>query len=174
MNDFFYQTTAELIEDAVWEVNGPNSIQKDNKSFSYCWRSKCGRAELRLHFNKAVAWVTYPVRIPRTENDELEIMSTTNERRIVSKYIYNYTRNEQELSTMNVAHEWSELVRTIMKIVSEPEPEESKQPAFNFEVRVKLPDAMPLSCPSTHMHRFDDIPVSSEPKVIFIDNMWYK
>lgn len=162
----------------MWEVNCANSIQRDDKSFSYCWRSKCGRAELRLHFNKAVAWVTYPVRIPRAENDELEIMSTTttttNERRIVSKYIYNYTRNEQELSTMNVPHEWSELVKTMIRILSEPESDESKQPTFNFEVRVKLPDAMPLSCSSTHMHRFDDIPVSSEPKVIFIDNMWYK
>ena len=42
------------------------------------------------------------------------------------------------------------------------------------EISVKLPEAMPLSCSSTHLHRFDNIETTSEPKVIYMDKTWYK
>lgn len=164
------KTSIELITSAVWETRGRESIEVDNKSWSYLWRSKCGRAELRLHFNKAVAWIKYPVRIPRSENDQFEAQSDNTKKRFASKYIYKYTICEQEMSIMNSPPAWSQLLSKMMAILSD----ESMSTAQKIELQVNLPEAMPLSCQSTHMHRFDDIPVASEPKVILIDNMWFK
>lgn len=162
----------------IWEYRkGENPIKVDPASFSYRWRSKCDRAELRLHFNKAVAYVTYPVRIPRAEHDEYDA------RPAISKYIYKYTSNEQEMSVMNVTAVWAELVDQMLRLVGDlAGPRSSKQECelkeckstSSVQIRVELPGAMPLSCASTHMHRFDEIPVSSEPKVIFLDNSCYK
>lgn len=162
-----------MISNAVWETgSGSESIETDEKTWSYLWRSRCGRAELRLHFNKAVAFIKYPVRIPRSENDDFE--AQINKTRLASKYIYKYTTCEQEISIMNPPAVWSELLSKMIEIVSENDDGKTKPLTCSTEIKVNLPEAMPLSCASTHMHRFDDLLLNSEPKVIFIDNMCYK
>lgn len=111
--------------------------------------------------NKSVAYIKYPVKIPRPENDPYPT------KQLVSKYIYKYTSNEQEISVLNPPAVWAELVKAALEMVNKTSKEAR-------EIRVRLPEAMPLSCSSTHLHKFDDIPLSSEPKVIFLDHSWFK
>lgn len=42
------------------------------------------------------------------------------------------------------------------------------------EIFIELAHAMPLSCTATHLHRFDNIETTSEPKVIYMNKTWYK
>ena len=158
----FLKTSGELLTEIVWQKT--NNIELDSmKNFTYKWKSKCSRAEINLHMNKSVAYIKYPVRIPRPENDPYPSKQPP-----VSKYIYKYTTNEQEISVLNPPPIWAELVKNALDIVN------NKPNNNNKEIRVRLPEAMSLSCSSTHLHKFDDIPLSSEPKVIFLDNSWFK
>ncbi len=49
-----------------------NPIEIDFSNFYYTWKSSSGKATARLHFNKKVFEVTYPVRVPISTNDEYE------------------------------------------------------------------------------------------------------
>ncbi len=52
-----------------------------------------------------------------------------------------------------------------------------KQDSSNLkksEIIIKFPEAMPLSCSSTHLHRFDNIETTSEAKVIYTNKAWFK
>ena len=51
---------------------------------------------------------------------------------------------------------------------------EENSSAKKSEIAVRLPEALPLSCSSTHLHRFDNIETRSEPKVIYMEKTWYK
>ena len=41
-------------------------------------------------------------------------------------------------------------------------------------ITLEFDSATPLTCESTHLHRFDHVQATSEPKVLFVNNAWYK
>ncbi len=54
---------------------------------------------------------------------------------------------------------------------------EKQNDLINLEddnINVKLSETMPLSCSSSHLHKFDDLELSSEPKVIYLNQNYYK
>ena len=66
------------------------------------------------------------------------------------------------------------MVILIDKFLTQSNEKLESQKEASVEIRVKLYEAMPLSCGSTHLHKFDDIETLSEPKVIYINQTWYK
>lgn len=138
----------------------------------------CKNGEFRLHFNKKIIMVKYPVKVPKSLDDEFEqkcdINSTImkinkNNPSYVSKHLYKYVWNEQEFSIKNVPKVWQQVYEIMVDLV------ENKSKIDNCEfLNISLDEAMPLSCHSTHLHRFDKIETLSEPKVIYLNQTWYK
>jgi hypothetical protein len=107
---------------------------------------------------------------------------------MTSKHIFKYTWNEQEFSTSNLPPIWEELYTKMLELVGRlGDSGESKamsqlcildnQESSNLkksEIKVEFPEAMPLSCSSTHLHRFDNIEITSEAKVIYMNKTWFK
>lgn len=102
-----------------------------------------------------------------------------------SKHILKYTLTNEEFSVSHMPSIWQNLYNKMSKLVDEfvdlrqrPRQlsilDESKKSSQKTEICIKLSSAMPLSCSSTHLHRFDDIETASEPKVIYMDKAWYK
>lgn len=127
-----------------------------------------------------IFYAKYPVKIPKPENDDYNLMCDKNASKFyknkLSKYIYKYTKNEQEFSVVNIPFLWKELHSKMIELV---ENRLNSATSLNSiekkaEIIVKLAEAMPLSCLSTHLHKFDNIELNSEPKVIFLENIWYK
>lgn len=162
-----------------------NPIEIDYANYFYTWKSDCKNAELKLHFNKVLFVVKYPVKVPLSQNDEYEQKCELNsytrlkqQKQVNSKYIFKYTLNEQEFSVNHLQPVWEELylkmVELIQKLNNTHVSDSIKSSAEARELTVKLPEAMPLSCTSTHLHRFDSFETTSEPKVIYLNKTWYK
>lgn len=49
-----------------------NPIEIDYVNFVYAWKSDCKNTKATLHFNKKIFSVSYPVKVPVSENDEYE------------------------------------------------------------------------------------------------------
>lgn len=143
----------------------------------------CKNVELKLNFNKQVLNVKYPVRVPKALNDEFEqkcdmfdALTKQKDSNFVSKHLYKYTWNEQEFSVNHLPIVWKDLGIKMLELVEKLNGSSSlKMEKENREYLViKLPEAIPVSCHATHLHKFDNIETVSEPKVIYLDNTWYK
>ena len=168
-----------------------NPIEIDYTQFCYVWKSDCKNVSVRLHFNRKIFTVDYPVRCPTAENDEYEQKCEINtysrfkqNQRPNSKYIFKFSRNQQEFSVNHLASIWEELYLKMIELVDAMNKQnegcnklsiiDDNADSKKLEISVKLPEAMPLSCSSTHLHRFDNIEAASEPKIIYKDKTWYK
>ncbi|RNA07305.1 hypothetical protein BpHYR1_010904 [Brachionus plicatilis] len=178
----FWMSSENLLQ-VKWDVREMslktnNPVEKDFHSFFYVWKSVCKNAEFRLHFNKKIVVVKYPVKLPKSADDEFEqkcdinntIMKINkNKPTYVSKHLYKYTMNEQEFSIGCVPKIWEKVYRIMADLV------ENKIHGDICEfVSITLVEAITLSCQSTHLHRFDKIETLSEPKVIYLNQTWYK
>lgn len=185
-----YWFSSEDLSIARWNttpmaLDVTNPIEIDYSSFFYIWKSDCKNVKARLHFNKKIFSVTYPVKVPTSENDEYELKfesySRFKQNKSSSKHIFKFTLNEQEFSVNHLAPQWKELVSKMLRLVEKISDEprqlsilQENESTKKSEIAIRLPEAMPLSCSSTHLHRFDNIETTSEPKVIYRDKTWYK
>jgi hypothetical protein len=159
------------------ELNNP--IEIDYSNFFYIWKSECKNSELKLHFNRTIFIVKYPVKVPISQNDEYEQKCDLNSmRQSKSKHIFKYTLNEQEFSVNHLPPIWEELLSKMLALIQKYhekiDDSACKTTLETNELFVNLPEAMPLSCSSTHLHRFDSFETTSEPKVIYLNKTWYK
>jgi hypothetical protein len=117
--------------------------------------------------------VKYPVRVPTSQNDEYEQkcneLTIAYSRRSKPKNVFKYVWNEEEFSMNHLPNLWRKVCTKLIQIINGKEDEEDEE-----EIEVVLPQAMPLSCQLTHLHRFENIEMLSEPKVIFMNQIWYK
>jgi len=176
--------STENLGELKWEcnLNLKNPIEVDYHNYAYVWKSMCKNGEIRLSFNRKQVSVKYPVKIPKSLNDEYEQKCDINPFNKSStkelKTLIKYTSNEEEFSSNHIPVLWDELYTKMVKLIEKfltqsNEKHESLKEA-SIEIKVKLYEAMPLSCGSTHLHKFDDIETLSEPKVIYINQTWYK
>lgn len=172
--------TSQHIVELVWNVN--DRIVNDQTAYCYVWKSNGGVGEFRIHFNKRLAYVKYPVRIPKSENDTFEqlmdktLCSTLKNNTTLngSKYLHKYVYVEQEFSVVNVPTLWNDLFVRMMELIELYENAKVRVENTGETIGVKLPEPIPLSCSSNYLHKFDHIETVSEPKVIFMDKTWYK
>jgi hypothetical protein len=191
------------LNEASWSIKldreNFNPIKVDCANNFYVWESNCKNVLAKLHFNKLIFVVDFPVRCPQAENDEYEqkcelntyARFKQNQIKPNSKYIFKYTRSMQEFSVNHCQPLWEELCFAMLQLVDDfnrsLNRKNQQQILSNLEgfdrsvldtkkcdILVKLPKAMQLSCSSTHLHRFDNIETTSEPKVIYMDKTWYK
>lgn len=194
-NDNQYWLSSEDLTQPRWDITimklgMKNPIEIDYANFFYTWKSDCKHTELKLHFNKVQFIVKYPVKVPRSQNDEYEQKCELNtysrlsqQKQTNSKYIFKYTIVEQEFSVNHLPPIWEELYAKMLELIQKHNNQETSTDISssliksNLELReitVKLEEAMPLSCSSTHLHRFDSFETTSEPKVIYLNKTWYK
>jgi hypothetical protein len=183
--------TAENLNESVWEINDyiiknldKNPIELDYHNFFYIWKSKCNNAEFRLHFNKIIVQVKYPVKVPTSANDEYELKCDVNllmNKKTQSKHLAKYTWNEEEFSVNHLPTRWEELHKKMTELIDLVNDKTIKQKIDSIDpkektqqIKVKFQEAMPLSCSSTHLHKFDEIETSSEPKLIYLNQTYYK
>jgi hypothetical protein len=187
--------SSEVIAEARWNVENKNLVVRnplevDFHNYCFTWRSDCKRVEFKLHFNKKIAWVRYPVRIPAATNDEYEQKMENSKLKSqksdshLSKYLYKYTYNEQEFSTNHLPGAWQELFARMSRLVEKVNDvcrnlDEIKAEVLENEqtktcIVVRLPEAMSLSCHLTHLHKFDSVETVSEPKIIYLNHTWHK
>ena len=173
------------INEARWDVREKslklsNPIEKDFHNYFFVWKSQCKNVEFKLHFNKKIISVKYPVKVPKSLDDEFEkkcdinntiLKLNKNKQNFVPKHMYKYTWNEQEFSVCSIPKTWEDLYLKMVQLIEGKIESDENQVEF---FQVKLADAMPLSCQSTHLHRFDNIETLSEPKVIYLNQTWYK
>lgn len=72
---------------------------------------------------------------------------------------------------------WEDLYTKMLELIEKFHSNNASTANSSKEIRhlsVCLPEAMPLSCTSTHLHRFDNLEATSEPKVIYSSKTWYK
>ncbi|CAF0911632.1 unnamed protein product [Brachionus calyciflorus] len=172
-------------QEAKWDVREmslkmTNPIEKDYNNFFYVWKSMCKNVEFKIHFNKKLVVVKYPVKVPKSLDDEFEqkcdinntiLQINKNKKNFVSKHLFKYTWNEQEFSICNIPPIWNDIYLKMLQLIDGAKESESENCEF---LNIKIPEAMPLSCQSTHLHKFDNIETASEPKVIYINETWYK
>ncbi len=160
-------------------MNLKNPIEVDYHNYNYVWKSTCKNGEIRLSFNRKQVSVKYPVKIPKSLNDEYEQKCEINPfNKSINKELKSllkYTNNEEEFSSNHLPILWEELYKKMLilveKLLTQSNEFEKEEAA---KISIKLHEAMPLSCGSTHLHKFDDIETLSEPKVIYINQTWYK
>ncbi len=133
----------------------------------------------------------YPVRIPAATNDEYEQKMESSKLKTqqradtrLSKYLCKYTYSEQEFSTNHLPAVWQELFNRMKRLVEKVNDvcrnlDEIKAEVLENEqtkscIVVRLPEAMPLSCHLTHLHKFDQVETVSEPKIIYLNHTWHK
>lgn len=175
------------LTEAEWDtkemsLRDKNPIEIDYHNFVYIWKSACKNVDLKLHFNKKILSVKYPVKVPKSLNDEYEQKCDINskyskfknkDQHFVSKHIFKYTWNEQEFTVNHLPQIWEELYFKMIQLVENLQ----SQAGFNSNIDslvVKLPEAIQLSCQSSHLHKFDNIETISEPKIIYLNQTWYK
>jgi len=189
------QLSSEDLTQPRWNITNmklsmKNPIEIDYANFFFTWKSDCKHTELKLHFNKVQFIVKYPVKVPRSQNDEYEQKCELNtysrlsqQKQTNSKYIFKYTQVEQEFSVNHLPPIWEELYAKMLELIQKHNNQETsidissssiKSNPELHEITVKLQEAMPLSCSSTHLHRFDSFETTSEPKVIYLNKTWYK
>ena len=96
--------------------------------------------------------------------------------------MFKYTLNEQEFSTNHLPNIWQELFGRMMHLIEKLSQKAETiilnaieyPPEEKDFITVKLPEAMPLSCDLTHLHKFDNIETTSEPKIIYLNSTWHK
>ena len=176
--------SAEKLSEASWTttqmaIDLKNPIEIDYHNYCFLWRSDCKNVEFKLNFSKTVVCVKYPIRVPKAPNDEFEQKIehfkkqtlTTN-----SKYLIKYTFNEEEFSANHMPLIWEELYNKMLFLVSNlgARIDLDKSNVSKQCINVVLPEAMELSCKLTHLHKFDNIEIISEPKIIYSSQTWYK
>lgn len=72
-----------------------NPIEVDYAKFHYTWKSESGHSTARLHFNKKIFEVTYPVQVPTSTNDEYE------------QNCANYDRFKQNKKMVRIGERWT-------------------------------------------------------------------
>jgi len=79
---------------------------------------------------------------------------------------------------LNLFNKIKQLVEELAELEKQPRQlsilDDTKKSSQKSEICIKLTSAMSLSCSSTHLHRFDNIETTSEPKIIYMDKTWYK
>lgn len=98
-----------------------------------------------------------------------------------SKHLAKYTTNEEEFSVNHLPARWQELHKKMIELIDLMNDKKLKPDSISIdpkektqEIKVKFQEAMPLSCSSTHLHKFDEIETSSEPKLIYLNQTYYK
>jgi hypothetical protein len=139
-----------------------------------------------MHFNKHLIMVKYPIKIPHNQFDEYELKydvtnlpknipsllnsSCSNDVNLKIRNLFKYTYNEEEYSTLHLPKRYLEIYGKMVGLVN-GFVDANKKPEF---VSLTYESALPLNCEYTHLHRFDDLKLVNEPKVVFLENAWYK
>jgi hypothetical protein len=194
---FRLKQSSENIQEVSWNTTEAvlfirSPITLDYNRYCYVWPSDNKNAELRVHFNLMIAWVKYPVKVPSCENDEYEQRCQKISEAMYAhklKNIFKYTSNIEEFSVNQIPERWREMIKRMLELIDQLKNKSShdlsiKDKTFEQELEKKsklksefvywLPEAMPLSCDLTHLHRFDGIETLSEPKIIYLNRTWYK
>ena len=103
----------------------------------------------------------YPIKIPTNEKyDEFD-----------GKYeignLFKYTYNEKEFSTRHAPDKYKNVFQLMLMI-------DKIDSNSNETISLEFDDALSLTGQTTHLHKFDQVQMLSEPKVLFVNNTWYK
>ena len=161
-----------------------NPLHVDYSEHFYVWRSDSKNAEYRLHLSKQVVRVRYWTKLAKASPDD---QFDAKCEQFVSKHLSKYAWNDEEFSVRHLPPLWHELHARMLELVDElnanvnsneqrssPSSSSSSSSSPLPTIVVKLPTAMPLSCSSTHLHKFDGIEALSEPKCIYLNQTWFK
>jgi hypothetical protein len=136
--------------------------------------------------------VRYAVKVPKSANDEFEqkldkarLLHQNKASNIGTKHLLKYAWNEEEFSVNHLPPMWENLYTKMLELIHNLKEnkqlanvlnleEQSSSDVAKQEIVIKLPEAMELSCKSTHLHKFDNIEAISEPKIIYLNRTWYK
>ncbi len=171
-------------------ADGKSLIEIDYHLNFYKWKSTCKKFEIKLHFNKRVFLIRYPIKVPHNELDEYEMKydvtnlpknlpsllsssnsKATHEVNLKIKNLFKYTYNEEEYSTLHIPKKYQDIYETMLRLI---DGQCSDDNCKNQCVSLEYESALPLHCEYTHLHRFDDLHLVNEPKVVFLENAWYK
>ena len=178
--------SADKLKEVTWHttqmsMNLKNPIQVDYHNFFFVWKSDCKNVEFKLSFNKCTVLVKYPLRVPKSSNDEFEHKLEHFKKQTLStnsKHLFKYTWNEEEFSANHIPLVWEELYKKMLLLIENKQTTSlNNEEASNVakqEIKVLLPEAMDLSCKMTHLHKFENIETLSEPKVIYVNQSWFK
>jgi hypothetical protein len=136
-------------------------------------------------------YVKYAVKVPKSANDEFEQKLDKarqlhqNKTSIGTKHLFKYAWNEEEFSVNHLPQVWENLYTKMLTLIHNFNENKQIKNVMNLEdqsgsdvakqeIVVKLPEAMELSCKSTHLHKFDNIESISEPKIMYLNRTWYK
>ena len=172
------QLTSENLLEFKWNIN--DRLEIDYHNFFYKWKSTCKKSTIKVHFNKSIILFKYPIKIPTNEKyDEFEnkydIRNTSKKYSNKIKNIFKYTYNEQEFSTRHLPQKYANIHKIMLDKISKIEDCEILVSANKDDIMtLSFETALPLTCESTHLHRFDQVQTTSEPKVLYVNKAWYK
>ena len=176
--------SAEKFKEITWEttpmsIHSKNPIEIDYHNYFLVWKSDCKNVEFKLSFNKCIVCVRYPLKVPKSINDEFEQKIDHFKKHSIntnSKHLFKYTWNEEEFSTNHIPARWEELYKKCASLVDNlgKNVDSSGSNCKKQEIKVVLPEAMDLSCKLTHLHKFENIETLSEPKIIYVNQTLYK
>lgn len=176
--------SAEKLKEITWNttpmsIESKNPIEIDYHNYFFVWKSDCKNVEFKLSFNKCIVCVRYPLKVPKSINDEFEQKMDNFKKHSIntnSKHLFKYTWNEEEFSTNHIPARWEELYKKFVSLVDDfgKNLDSSAVNCNKQEIKVVLPEAMDLSCKLTHLHKFENIETLSEPKIIYVNQTLYK
>lgn len=174
--------SSEDICELKWSTKD-QEIEYDYSNKFLIWNSICKRGKLKLHFNKKLLVISYPIKVPINEFDEFEtnfditksyqkyadhVNKTTNSTQVKVKNILKYTNTEEEHSIRNLPQKYINLYETMQRLVDKVSLEQDEI------LCLELPKALPLTCEATHLHKFEHIETLNEPKVVYFNKAYYK
>jgi hypothetical protein len=118
--------SADKLNEITWNtaavsIDLRKPIEIDYHDYFYIWKSDCKNVHFKLNFSKTIVIVKYPIRVPKSANDEfeqkLEHFKTKKSLTTNSKYLFKYTWNEEEFSTNHLPIIWEELFRKMLVLI---------------------------------------------------------
>lgn len=109
-------------------------------------------------------------------------LSTNSSEKTRIKNIYKYTYTEEEYSVHNLPVRLKELHEkfvSLIEVIFNTSTFNSQSELHNSTIQnsiicLTLSETLPLTCEATHLHQFDQVELSNEPKIVYLSNTFYK